>query len=151
MTITINTFSYVTNDPISFIDPYGLFDLPSLPQPVVDIAAGLGDGASFGLTSSIRDLAGIDGGVDENSGLYTAASIAGNMCTGTAGAARGAASLGATRLGNRLLNSNRYIRLGPGRMPKNGPFVSRPDAPRLSIGKGPGNPHIDLRIRGIDK
>ena len=72
----ITTYNYVAGDPISLIDPYGLFDLPSLPQPVVDIAAGLGDGASFGLTSAIRDLAGIDGGVDENSGFYTAEPLA---------------------------------------------------------------------------
>ncbi|MEO6022705.1 MAG: RHS repeat-associated core domain-containing protein [Burkholderiales bacterium] len=101
----VNTYNYVAGDPISLIDPYGLFDMPSLPQPVVDIAAGLGDGASFGLTSAIRDLAGIDGGVDENSGLYTAASVAGDMGIGTAGAARGAAALGGTKLGH-ILNHN---------------------------------------------
>lgn len=67
-----------------------------------------------------------------------------------AGALRGGAALGGTRLGNRLLNSNRYLRLGPGRMPANGRFSASPNAPRLSIGRGPNNPHVDLRIPGID-
>lgn len=65
-------------------------------------------------------------------------------------ALRGAAALGGTRLGNSLLNSNRYLRIGPGRMPANGPLPASTNAPRVSIGSGPGNPHIDLRIRGID-
>lgn len=53
-------------------------------------------------------------------------------------AARTAAAAGATRFGH-LINHNRYLRLGPGRMP-GGTHV-----PRASIGRGPGNPHIDLR------
>ena len=64
---------------------------------------------------------------------------------------RAGAAIGGTRLGNSKLNSNPYLRLGPGRMPKNNPFKASTKAPRLSIGKGPGNPHVDLRIRGIDR
>ena len=150
----INTFAYVDNDPLNSYDPYGLFgiaDLPSVPQGVVDFSAGFGDGASFGLTSLIRDAAGIDGGVDQGSGLYQGSKIAGNLCTGTAGALRAGAAFGGTRLGNSMLNSNPFLRLGPGRMPKNNPFKASTKAPRLSIGKGPGNLHVDLRIRGIDQ
>jgi hypothetical protein len=36
-------------------------------------------------------------------------------------------------------------------MPSNGPFPAGTDVPRASIGSGPGNTHVDLRIRGIDK
>lgn len=35
-------------------------------------------------------------------------------------------------------------------MPANGPLPASTNAPRISIGPGPGNPHIDLRVRGID-
>lgn len=61
-----------------------------------------------------------------------------------------AAALAGTRIGNSLLNSNRYFRIGPDRMPANGPLPASTNAPRISIGPGPGNPHIDLRVRGID-
>ena len=37
---------------------------PSLPQGLVDAAAGFGDGVSFNLTRAFRDMAGIDGGVN---------------------------------------------------------------------------------------
>jgi hypothetical protein len=53
-----------------------LLDLPSFPQPVVNAAAGFGDGVSrvltFGLTSTslVRAEWGIDGGVDACSASY---------------------------------------------------------------------------------
>ncbi|WP_198289826.1 RHS repeat domain-containing protein [Teredinibacter turnerae] len=44
--------------------------LPSLPDGVVNFAAGWGDSLSFGLTSLARDGLGIDGGVDPTTGEY---------------------------------------------------------------------------------
>jgi len=149
----LNTYSYVANNPIMFYDPYGLFgiaDLPTIPQPVVDAAAGFGDALSFGFTDWVRDQMGTNDAVDKCSGAYTGGKYAGYAWGGTGAGLRGAAYFGGTRLGNRLLNSNRYLRIGPGRMPRNGPFLPSTNAPRISIGKGPGNPHIDLRVRGID-
>lgn len=67
--------AYVGGNPVSSIDPYGLFgwaDMPTLPQGLVDAISGFGDAASLGATDAIRDAAGIDGGVDECSTAYRA-------------------------------------------------------------------------------
>ncbi|MCW0410837.1 RHS repeat-associated core domain-containing protein [Xanthomonas sacchari] len=50
-----NAYAYVHGSPLMYGDPLGLFDLPSIPQPVVDAVAGFGDSLSFGLTNYIRD------------------------------------------------------------------------------------------------
>lgn len=56
----------------------------------MDAATGFGDGVYTAITlglgdlQDVRDLAGIDGGVDKCSGLYRGASIAGNVAGGTA-------------------------------------------------------------------
>ena len=52
------------------VDPLGLFDWPSLPQGVVNGAAGFGDTLSFGATAWARSKLGINGGVDACSGNY---------------------------------------------------------------------------------
>ena len=47
-------------NPLSLIDPYGLFELPVLPQGFVDATAGFGDAISsgFGLfNTSLSELA----------------------------------------------------------------------------------------------
>ena len=53
-------------------------DLPTLPQSVVDFAAGFGDALSFGLTSTIRDNYNISG-VNKKSSSYGGASILGSL------------------------------------------------------------------------
>lgn len=145
-----NLYGYVRGNPLGYVDPYGLFELPVLPSEVVDISAGIGDALSLGLTDLIRDSMDINTVIDKCSDAYRKGKYAGYVLGGSGLALRGAAALGGTRLGNSLLNSNRYLRIGPGRMPANGPLSASPNAPRISMGPGPGNPHIDLRVRGID-
>ena len=52
--------------------------LPPLPQGVVDVAAGFGDGVSFGITSKVRDVMNTNGFVDHGSGAYRVSNVAGN-------------------------------------------------------------------------
>lgn len=145
-----NLYAYVRGNPMMYRDPYGLFELPLVPQEVVDASAGIGDALSLGLTDLIRDALDINTVVDKCSDAYRRGKYAGYGLGASGLALRGAAAFGGTRLGNSLLNSNRYLRIGPGRMPAKGPFPTSPNAPRISIGQGPGNPHIDLRVRGLD-
>jgi RHS repeat-associated protein len=68
-----NTYTYVHGRPLMYIDPYGLFgmaDMPTIPQGVVDFSAGWGDMLSFGITSQVRNLMGTNGMVDKCSGAY---------------------------------------------------------------------------------
>ena len=96
----MNTYSYVGNSPLNFIDPYGLFELPSLPQGMVDFSAGLGDALLLGTGGYLRDLTGVDGGVDTCSDAYGygsyAALAAGGARLAYAGLAKGGSLLAAS-------------------------------------------------------
>jgi hypothetical protein len=151
----VNLYGYVAGNPLAGIDPYGLFDVtnpadwPAIPQSVVDGVTGFGD--SFLVPELIRDALGIDGGVNQCSPEYRGGKAAGFVIGSAPFALRGAAALGGTRFGH-ALNHNRYLRMGPGRMPAAGPGLpAGPAVPRMAIGpqiKGaPVNPHRDLRSR----
>ena len=86
----ISTYAAVENNPLDNVDPLGLDDtqcmydpascgmannLPAavpVPQVLVDYSAGLGDAASLGVTSLIRDAMGTNDAVDECSTAYKA-------------------------------------------------------------------------------
>lgn len=58
----------------SVLDYIPSFDLPSLPDGLVNFSAGLGDALLFGLGNPARDLLGINGSVDRSAGAYEAGS-----------------------------------------------------------------------------
>lgn len=166
-----NLYAYSGNDPINFMDPTGLeiaspssfmtatgpmltVPVPSLAN-ISDFAAGFGDTITSGfglfdssLTEWAREALQWNDVVNPCSTAYSMGGYGAYVVGGVGTLLRGGAALGGTRAGH-LLNHNRYLRLGPGRMPANGPLPAGPKVPRLSIG-GPGGPHYDLRIRGID-
>ena len=160
-----NLYVYVWNDPLNDSDPLGLWGIAwgdRSGNVVWNI--GVGDPTLLFTPDSLTDLqeaaaATADGIVpfaDPFQGYYdpcdphTAISRAlGEFSRNlllTAAGLRAGAALGGTRFGY-ALNHNRYVRLGPGRMPARGPLPSGTQVPRLSIGRGPGNPHFDLRVR----
>ncbi len=122
----------------------------SLPQGAVDTVAGFGD--AFG-ARYIRELLGVDGGINYDSITYQGSNLVGTFTPGlgTAATLKGAAALSGTRSFH-FLNQNRYLRIGAGRIPKGKPFSygPHPKAPTLRIGRGSPSPlnHHDLRVLG---
>ncbi len=45
------------------VDPYGLFELPSIPPSVLNFATGVADAASLGIGPLVRNAMGVDGGL----------------------------------------------------------------------------------------
>ena len=153
----LNTYAYVNSNPLTFYDPYGLYSLSEFGMDASNFSAGFGDNITsvFGLfdkslTGMVRESLGVNSEVDPCDRSYGAGEFSSNALVGASAALRVAARYGATKIGNKILNKNRYVRIGPGRMPARGSLPASPKAPRISIGKGPNNPHIDLRVRGID-
>jgi len=118
-----NLYEYVMNDPINLVDPSGLevwsgpipplfppngppAALPDLPQPIVDAAAGFGDGVTsvpftdLSLTDALRDALGLNDVVDRDSLSYAAGDAGGRVCQAiTAGGAGAGAAGYRTRVG----------------------------------------------------
>jgi RHS repeat-associated protein len=66
----INLFLYAEADPISLIDPYGLYSWMEFGYDAADVAAGFGDTISFGLTDWVRDKMGTNNVVNKCSSMY---------------------------------------------------------------------------------
>jgi uncharacterized protein RhaS with RHS repeats len=117
----LNTYLYANANPLYYTDPYGLFGMDDVwggiysatggwspSQTTVDIAAGFGDGVSFGITKDIREWQNIDGGIDECSSNYKRSKFAGNFVLPSA------ATL---KIGGKLSSAfgplNQWVRVGP--------------------------------------
>jgi RHS repeat-associated protein len=145
----LNSYLYATANPLTFVDPYGLWAIGDpLPQSVVDVAAGWGDGISGALTfgfystADIRQRFGIDDAVNHCSDAYRQSEVVGQLQGALT--APGAAAKGLARLSRleqlRWLNQNRYLRFGLG---KPGPGMSKVDMMRI----GPSPWNIGTRTR----
>jgi RHS repeat-associated protein len=75
-----NLYRYVANSPVNAIDPKGLYCDGW--QIASNLAAGFGDGISFGLTAKLRQKLGTDHVVNKCSGLYKTSHFAGEAVTG---------------------------------------------------------------------
>jgi RHS repeat-associated protein len=74
----INTYGYVYGNPMLYYDPYGLWAWGDpVDQRYVDVAIGIGDGITGGITKMIRNAANIHGGVNVCSDEYRRGEMAG--------------------------------------------------------------------------
>lgn len=120
-------YAYVGGNPISNIDPLGLWWFgDSLPQGFVNATAGFGDTLSFNLTNYVRDRMGTNGVVDKCSKAYAGGQVAGIALATAMGGAAGLEAAGA-RAGEAGYEFSHWIptRLGGPRSLWNGNYVSQ--------------------------
>jgi RHS repeat-associated protein len=131
----INTYAYVDGNPISEIDPLGLWGFGDpLPQGVVDSVTGFGD--AFVIPQLVRAAFNLNGSVDQCSTAYKGGEIAGTIW-GLIPAGAESLALAADRT---ALNANQYFRIGLGRWGKD-------MTPRISSPYLPGDGHYRLTSR----
>jgi RHS repeat-associated protein len=94
----LNTYSYVLNNPIVYVDPDGLEETRTVWDNISDFSAGFGDTITFGATSAWRRATDSDY-VNRSSAAYIAGEVAGFVFP-----------LGAVVRGARLLNVGRGVK-----------------------------------------
>jgi RHS repeat-associated protein len=160
-----NLYRFVYNSPLNYVDPDGLWGIQfgdfnigwGNPNLAFDWDSwnDLGQGTAATADGLIPFFDPFKDKYDPCDPIFAYSYAGGEIAQNallTAAGLRAASWLGGTRFGHGL-NHNPYLRIGPGRLPRNGPFPPSTSAPRISIGpQRPGvpNPHIDLRIRPCD-
>ena len=124
-------------------------------EDVIDFVIGFGDGVSYGKTVDLRDSLGTNESVNMDSSGYQLGESIGNIWGAATLALLGVRVLASTVPKNALINQNRYLRIGPGKISKTAGksrfnYGAGRDIPMMRIGnKTPSDlNHLDLRILG---
>lgn len=153
--LELNSYLYGLANPLRYTDPYGLWSIGDpLPQGVVDFSAGMGDALLLGFGDDLRDMAGIDGGVDPCSNAYRyggwTSFAAGGTRLAYAGIAKGysmVASSGAAASAFRAQLKN-VFRLGMGKNWRPPNLANKTDA-ELLVSAGKTNRPLNLYGAGV--
>ena len=160
----LNLYAFCGNNTIIFCDPYGKCGKNSVFDAWWNGAMnGFCDGFGKGLAATIDGMIPFgdplsniytdnQGNLDDD--IYSISQgfgVFSSSVLGPVAAARGLAAI--SKFGAfRVLNQNRYLRIGNGNIPRNRPFTDGPgqNVPTLRIGNGRPSPlnHFDLRLWG---